>query len=346
MALIVIASMEQLIAAMSSAGWAVVGGVITAVVCAALITPAMAVCGAPAGRWPQRMSEIGLILGAALAYAMREFQCQATPVVLPDPFSQGLRIVFHSVCLGLLLVITATDLATLYIPNFVVNLGIVVGLVAATASGQLQMEHVWVDWNDVVPDLRGPYIPDWLKHSQHWHGLTWSAVGALVGAGLTAVIRHVAEFALGRPAMGAGDVTLMAMVGAFLGWQAAVIAFFFAPVLALALGPLARRVSAEKAVPYGPFLALGAVVVMFAWRWIWMFEVDIGMAGPIEADDRMTTFAIRRLFGDWVLLLGLGIVSIGGTAGLMGLMRLFWTLPIERERALDDPVEHDGPPAA
>ncbi len=48
----------------------------------------------------------------------------------------------------------------------------------------------------------------------------------------------------------------MAMVGAFLGWQATVIAFFLAPVLALALGPLARRISAEKAVPYGRF-----------WRW-------------------------------------------------------------------------------
>lgn len=52
---------------------------------------------------------------------------------------------------------------------------------------------------------------------------------------------QVAEFALGRPAMGAGDVTLMAVIGAFLGWQATVIAFLIAPILALVLGPLARR---------------------------------------------------------------------------------------------------------
>lgn len=330
--------------AISSAGWAVVGGVITALVAATLVRPALTVCGAPAGRWPRMMSVIGLVLGAALAYSMSEFQCQATPVVLPDPFSQDLRILFHAVCLGLLLVITATDLVTLYIPDFVVHLGIVIGITAATASGQLQIEHVWVDWNEVIKDLRGPYIPEWLKHSQHWHGLAWSSAGALVGAVLTAVIRKVAEFALGRPAMGAGDVTLMAMVGAFLGWQATVIAFFLAPVLALALGPLARRISAEKAVPYGPFLALGAIVVMFAWRWIWMFEIEIGTAGPLGVDDRMTTFAVRRLFGDWVLLLGLSVVSIGGTAGLMGLMRLFWTLPIERERVASEPVSPDSPP--
>lgn len=331
-----IASLVPLLAAVSAPVWAVIGGLITAIVSGVLVSPAMTTCGVPPRKWPQRMSEIGIILGAALAIAMSEFHCQSTPVVLPDEFSQGLRIVFHTICLGLLLVITATDLASLYIPNFVVTLGIIIGLLAATASGQLQMEHVWVDWNEEVPDLRGAYIPEWLKHSQHWHGLAWSSVGAIVGAGLTAIIRKVAEFALGRPAMGAGDVTLMAMVGAFLGWQPTVVAFFLAPVLALALGPLARKVSAEKAVPYGPFLALGAIVVMFCWRWIWMFEVDIGLTGRVGVDDRMNTFAIRRLFGDWVLLAGLSIASIGGTAGLMGLMRLFWTLPIERERVLSE----------
>ena len=336
-----IAALEQLMASVSPAGWAVVGGCITAVVVALLARPAMAACGVPQSRWPVGMTGVGLVLGAALAYSMSEFRCQTTPVVRPDGFSQGLRIVDHALCLGLLLVITATDLATLYIPNFVVNWGITLGILLATASGQLQMEHVWVDWNEEIPDLRGPYIPEWLKHSQHWHGLAWSGVGAIVGAGLTAIIRRVAEFVLGRPAMGAGDVTLMAMVGAFLGWQATVIAFFLAPGLALILGPLARRISGEKAVPYGPFLALGAIVVMFAWRWIWMWEVDIGLTGPAGVDDRMTSFAVRRLFGDWMLLTGLSVVAVGGTAGLMGLMRLFWTLPIERECSADN-----APPAA
>ena len=36
-------------------------------------------------------------------------------------------------------------------------------------------------------------------------------------------------------------------------------------------------------------------------------------------------------FGDWVLLTGLSVVAIGGTAGLMGLLRLFWSIPIPRE---------------
>ena len=109
------------------------------------------------------------------------------------------------------------------------------------------------------------------------------------------------------------------------------ITFFLAPILALALGPLARRVSKEQAVPYGPFLALGAVIVMFSWRWIWMLEFNFGTSDPSHVDDWSTSFAVRRLFGAWVLLSGLAVVAIGGTAGLMGLMRIFWTLPVERE---------------
>ena len=305
-------------------------GVVTALICGVLTRPAMEACDTPARRWPAIMTVAGLLLGTALAFSMTELRCQETPVVRPAALWQDLRIVYHSVCLGLLLVITATDLASLYIPNFVVQWGLVFAVASAALSGQLQMEHLWVDWNEEIPQLRGPYIPEWIRQHEHWHGLAWSLMGALVGSGLTALIRKVAGWVLGRPAMGSGDVTLMAMIGAFLGWQATVIAFFIAPLLALVLGPLARRVSRVSAVPYGPFLALAAILVMFTWKWIWMFEVDISKFGSETVDDLATSFAVRRLFGDGVLLTGLSAVAIGGTAGLMGLLRLFWSIPVER----------------
>ena len=84
-------------------------------------------------------------------------------------------------------------------------------------------------------------------------------------------------------------------------------------------------------MPYGPFLALAAILVMFTWKWIWMFEIDIATTRAGVLDDRSTVFAVRRLCGDWVLLTGLSVVAIGGTAGLMGLLRLFWSIPIPRE---------------
>ncbi len=326
-----IAWLQQLIAHSPETGWLVVGSVVTAAVSGAMTRPAMEACELPVRRWPAIMTLVGLLVGSALAFSMYELRCQETPVVRPDPIWQDMRIIYHSICLALLLVITATDLASLYIPNFVVNLGIFVGITAATFSGQLQTEHLWVDWNEEIAQIRGPYIPEWIRLHEHWHGLAWSSAGALVGAGLTSVIRKIAEYVLGRPAMGTGDVTLMAMIGAFLGWQPTVIAFFIAPLLALILGPLARRISRESAVPYGPFLALAAIMVMFSWRWIWMFEVDTSTFGTGAAPDRATSFAVRRLFGDGVLLIGLSVVAIGGTAGLMGLLRLFWSIPVARE---------------
>ena len=322
---------QQLIAASPAMNWAVVGAIITAVVCGVLTRPALIACDTSVRRWPVLVTLVGLFVGAALAFSMHELQCQKTPEVIPSQRWLDLRIVYHSICLGLLLVITATDLATLYIPNFVVRLGLVLAIAGAAFSGEFQMVHLWVDWNDEIPQIRGPMIPDWIEQHEHWHGLGWSTVGALAGAGLTALVRKISAFALGRPAMGAGDVTLMAMIGAFLGWQPTVIAFFIAPPLALLLGPLARRISREVAIPYGPFLALGAIIVMFSWRWIWMFEIDISTTGPQAIDDRATAFAVRRMFGDGMLLAGLSVVAFGGTAGLMSLMRLFWTLPIQRE---------------
>ena len=56
------------------------------------------------------------------------------------------------------------------------------------------------------------------------------SLGLLVGAGLTQFFRKCAGFVFRREAMGFGDVTLMGMIGAFLGWQAAVLTFFLGPV--------------------------------------------------------------------------------------------------------------------
>ena len=76
--------------------------------------------------------------------------------------------------------------------------------------------------------------------------------------------------ALRREAMGFGDVTLMAMIGAFLGWQAAVLTFFLAPFFGLAhalwklVTYLGKRLSgrqsssADRELPFGPYLSMAA----------------------------------------------------------------------------------------
>ena len=69
--------------------------------------------------------------------------------------------------------------------------------------------------------------------------------------------------------MGFGDVTLMAMIGAFLGWQSALIVFFLAPFAGLVLGLAQWLLTRENRIPYGPFLCAAAVAVLLRWAVIW-----------------------------------------------------------------------------
>jgi leader peptidase (prepilin peptidase)/N-methyltransferase len=67
--------------------------------------------------------------------------------------------------------------------------------------------------------------------------------------------------------MGLGDVKLLAMIGAFLGWKAVLVTVFVGALggslvgLALMALKLKRR---EDPIPFGPFLAVGAVSALFA----------------------------------------------------------------------------------
>jgi leader peptidase (prepilin peptidase)/N-methyltransferase len=101
-----------------------------------------------------------------------------------------------------------------------------------------------------------------------------SLLGIIVGAGiiyLTGFLFDLVYFKiLKKPAvggetssMGGGDVKLMAMIGAFLGWEKAVLVFFFAPFFGLFFGIANVIVKKEHVIPYGPFLSLAALVAIF-----------------------------------------------------------------------------------
>ena len=58
--------------------------------------------------------------------------------------------------------------------------------------------------------------------------------------------------------MGGGDVKLLAMIGAFLGWQKALVTFFLAPFFGALIGIINLLVKKDHTIPYGPFLSLAA----------------------------------------------------------------------------------------
>jgi leader peptidase (prepilin peptidase)/N-methyltransferase len=95
-----------------------------------------------------------------------------------------------------------------------------------------------------------------------------TALGPFVGYAIVALFAELAWLILRREGMGYGDAKLMAMVGAMLGWRAALVVFFAAPFAGLAVVPpvmLARRkkvIGVE--IPYGPFLVVAALAYLFA----------------------------------------------------------------------------------
>ena len=63
--------------------------------------------------------------------------------------------------------------------------------------------------------------------------------------------------------MGGGDVKLLAMIGAFLGWQGALLTFFIAPFFGAAIGIFNLVTKKDHTIPYGPFLSVAALISVF-----------------------------------------------------------------------------------
>jgi leader peptidase (prepilin peptidase)/N-methyltransferase len=143
-----------------------------------------------------------------------------------------------------------------------------------------------------IPDevsLPGVLIGLVLSALPHGIGLANAALGAALGGGLLWLVAWGYERSTGTEGMGLGDVKLLAMIGAFLGWQAIPIVLVVASIggslagvfvifgargrravrrVAHALGwravlPFVRRAARRTAIPFGPFLALGAVVALY-----------------------------------------------------------------------------------
>ena len=91
----------------------------------------------------------------------------------------------------------------------------------------------------------------------------WSLVGAAVAFAIMYVVAVVGEWAFKKPALGGGDIKMMAMVGAFLGPFHALLTIFVGSLVgAVIFGPIGLKTG--KLVPFGVFLALGAAIV-FVW---------------------------------------------------------------------------------
>jgi len=118
-------------------------------------------------------------------------------------------------------------------------------------------------------------VSAWVKGGQPWHGLMTALVGMAAGGGMIWLIRVIGSAMLQQEAMGFGDVTLLAMIGAFLGWQAIIIVFFIAPFVGVVFGGIQWLLFRQNVLPYGPFLCLAALVTLLFWVPLWDYAARI-----------------------------------------------------------------------
>ncbi len=93
-----------------------------------------------------------------------------------------------------------------------------------------------------------------------------AAIGILAGAGILFATAFIYKRVTGVEGMGMGDVKLMAMIGAFLGWEAAL----FTVIISACIGSIAgiflvvfAGKGRKHAIPYGPFISASAIVYLF-----------------------------------------------------------------------------------
>jgi leader peptidase (prepilin peptidase)/N-methyltransferase len=157
------------------------------------------------------------------------------------------------VLIAILIAATFIDLDHMIIPDVFSIGGMFVGVIVSVA----------------VPQLHGF---SQVGIEAHWYGGIESILGLFVGTSIIYWIATLGEIILKKPAMGEGDVKFLATIGAFTGWQGALFALFggaFIGTLIILPFMLIQQLRKPKEpmlqeLPFGPFLALGAIVY-FLW---------------------------------------------------------------------------------
>ena len=152
-------------------------------------------------------------------------------------YGLSLSYLFYFSFVAALIVITVIDLYHQIIPDVISIPGIGVGLLGAL----------------IIP------------HITFFNSL----MGILLGGGSLFVVATLYQWLFKREGMGGGDVKLLAMIGAFLGWESVILTILFSSLIGSITGIIIIVLKGKNfryAIPFGPFLSLGAVTALFYGR--------------------------------------------------------------------------------
>jgi len=148
------------------------------------------------------------------------------------------------------------------------GLGLHLGLTLAALQGAL---FCTILLGIAMTDAREYLIPDEFTLGGLVLGLLFAAagggaslitalIGAAVGFGLLWIVGQLGTWAFKEEAMGGGDIKMMAMVGAFVGWQGVLLTIFMGALAGTLIFLPMSLAGKKKLVPFGIFLAIGAAV--------------------------------------------------------------------------------------
>jgi leader peptidase (prepilin peptidase)/N-methyltransferase len=183
-------------------------------------------------------------------YFVVEFLTAGTFLTLYNLYGLSYQALMYTVFICGLIVSTFVDFQHRIIPDEISIGGLIVGLLFSF-------------FKPYVLHVRYDFLP-----------IYDSLLGVVLGGGiiyLTGFLFDLVYFKMLKKgpvdgetsSMGGGDVKLLAMIGAFLGWKAAILTFFLAPFFGAMLGIANLIMKKEHTIPYGPFLSMAAVLCMF-----------------------------------------------------------------------------------
>jgi len=127
----------------------------------------------------------------------------------------------------------------------------------------IDLEHQIIPDSITLPGIVIGFIISFFIPQLGWFN---SLIGIVAGGGSLLLIAQGYELVAKKEGMGGGDVKLLAMMGAFLGWKAIIFIIFSASLVGSVIGVslmMAQKKDGTLAIPFGPFLASGAVLYIF-----------------------------------------------------------------------------------
>jgi leader peptidase (prepilin peptidase) / N-methyltransferase len=175
-------------------------------------------------------------------YFLVEMLMGSLAVALYSQFGFSLAFLVSFIFVAALIVISFIDLDVRIVPDVISLPGIVAGLVFSVVA-----RYVIDDPFELIPSPLSALI------------------GVLVGGGFLLGLAWAYEAFTGVEGMGGGDIKLLAMIGAFLGWTSIPFTLFFASLTGSVIGlgfMIGKGVGRRFALPFAPFLCLGALLYL------------------------------------------------------------------------------------